>query len=251
MFSELLRTYYTGPEKPCTFELSSEPSFKGPLAIRTMVISQNKPLEPLVRCHHHINNDHSESKHHVVVLRDGEAKYVGTPEGKDYKNRLAMLIEMGTIDRKSISFEFKCLSSCHKITKISTALAFYFEDAVSGKILGQKIIPIHISKNYERDMRAAENAMMNKSDRKRKLPIDFNDQSHTAVNKAIMTDNSNLIQPSPEKSKKLQISIELPPERREAFKSVLQGISNALAIHMLEGNDAEREDLKLQYDEAT
>lgn len=236
MYSEELETYYTGPEKPCTFELSFESSFKGPLAIRTMIISLSKPLEPLVRCHHHIKNDHSENKHHVVVRLDGQAKYVGTPEAKDYNNRLAMIIEMGIRNRKSVTFEFKCLSSCHKISKISTALAFYFEDAVSGEILGQKIIAINISKNYERDMRAAENAL------KRKLPIDSNEQ----IQKVIKRDC--LVQPSLEEF--YEYTIKLPKKRPHVFKNVLQSIANTLAASMYEADDAdEQRDIKLPHDE--
>lgn len=253
VYSKTLNTFYTGLDKPCTFEIAIKSELKEPLVARIMLISEKRPTEPLIRCHHHLKNDYSETRHHVVIRLDGKAQYVGTPQGREIKERLGMLVEIATNDRKSMTFEFKCLSSCYSISKPATALAFYFEDAVSGVELGRIMIPIHISKNFERDMRAAEHAMMNRSNyRKRKPQTDLFYPTEIPIpvvpEKVMLADSSSVVQPKveipTEEPNKLHFSIELPPERCEVFKNILQSVANVLAATLYEAEEAEQDDLK-------
>ncbi|KAL1397120.1 hypothetical protein pipiens_009996 [Culex pipiens pipiens] len=141
--------------------------------VRVMLVCTNMLHQPLSRCAYHTKNDTTEFKNHAVLRRDGSADYVGMPEGKSFRDRLALKIPMGNSARKSITLEFKCLSSCHKIKKVSTALVFTLEDPVGGQLLGREVIPIQISKNFKRDMETAEKAIVKRTtepSQKRKQP---------------------------------------------------------------------------------
>lgn len=92
----------------------------------------------------------------MVTHRDSAARYVGTANGIYQRERLAILVPIEEIGQKSISLEFKCLSSCYKIRKIATALVFTLEDENSNSVLGRQIFNVHVSKNYKRDMEVAE-----------------------------------------------------------------------------------------------
>lgn len=162
-YSNHLNKVFTSIDKPCTFELSCNAITTNPLIVRVMLVCKNMLFQPLSRCAYHLKNDTTELMHHVVIRRDGDGEYVGTPEGKSFRERLAMKIPMGNSSRKSITLEFKCLSSCHKIKKVSTALVFTMEDPVSGQLVGREIIPIQISKNFKRDMETAEKAVVKRS----------------------------------------------------------------------------------------
>uniref|UniRef100_A0A8D8AUQ6 Cellular tumor antigen p53 n=2 Tax=Culex pipiens TaxID=7175 RepID=A0A8D8AUQ6_CULPI len=171
--SNQLNKIFTSIEKPCTFELSLNSSPTIQPIVRVMLVCTNMLHQPLSRCAYHTKNDTTEFKNHAVLRRDGSADYVGMPEGKSFRDRLALKIPMGNSARKSITLEFKCLSSCHKIKKVSTALVFTLEDPVGGQLLGREVIPIQISKNFKRDMETAEKAIVKRTtepSQKRKQP---------------------------------------------------------------------------------
>lgn len=245
LYSEKLNRFYIGHDKPCTFDIAYKSSLKGPLVVRIMLISEKRPSEPLVRCHQHIKHDESATRHHVVLRLDGDATYVGKPEGMEYQDRLAMLIMMGNQGRKNVTLGFKCLSSCFNISRPSTALVFYFEDE-NDQELGRKVISIHISKNYERDMRAAENALMNRTGKKRSFPSESNSQTQTVTKKIMVADSSSS---SSEEPNKLRFSIEFPPERCEVFKNILQNMANILAAQLYEAGEEDQTDIKLLHGE--
>lgn len=162
-FSSQLMKVFTSTDKPCTFEMSCNSSSTNQLIVRVMMVCANMPFQPLSRCAYHGKNDVTAESDHVVIRRDGPAEYVGTPDGKTFRERLALKIPMGNTSTKSITLEFKCLSSCHKIKKVSTALVFTLEDPVAGQLLGREVIPIQISKNFKRDMETAEKAVVKRT----------------------------------------------------------------------------------------
>ncbi|XP_001844340.2 cellular tumor antigen p53 [Culex quinquefasciatus] len=162
-YSNVLNKIYTSIEKHCTFEASFNSYSTILPIIRVMMVCANAPFQPLSRCAYHTKNDTTANKNHVVVRRDGSAEYIGMPEGETFRDRLALKIAMGDSCRKNITLEFKCLSSCYKIKKVSTALVFTLEDPVGGQLLGREIIPIQISKNFKRDMETAEKAAVKRT----------------------------------------------------------------------------------------
>lgn len=157
--SDKLKKTFTSIEKPCNFEMSFNPISAVYAIVRVMLVCANKLCQPLSQCSYHAKNDKTEFKNHAILRTDGDAEYVGTPEGKHFRDRLALKIHMENSSQKTITLEFKCLSSCHKIPKISTALVFTLEDPIGGQLLGREVIPIQISKNFKRDMETAENAI--------------------------------------------------------------------------------------------
>ncbi|XP_039443388.1 uncharacterized protein LOC120423592 [Culex pipiens pallens] len=154
VFSQKLNRIFTSTDKSLTFNMAMNPHT--PLLVRIMLVCSNQIFQPLSRCSYHIRGDNTTFRDHVVTHRDSAARYVGTANRIYQRERLAILVPIEEIGQKSISLEFKCLSSCYKIRKIATALVFTLEDENSNSVLGRQIFNVHVSKNYIRDMEVAE-----------------------------------------------------------------------------------------------
>lgn len=207
-FSNQLKKVFTSVDKPCTFEMSCNSAPTNHLIIRIMLVCANMPYQPLSRCAYHVKNDTTQEKNHVIIRRDGSAEYVGTPDGKTFRERLALKIPMGNSSQKNITLEFKCLSSCHKIKKVSTALVFTLEDPVGGQLLGREIIPIQISKNFKRDMETAEKAGVKRSAE----PGQKRKQSPSSV-----ADPGPSSSSTSEESVSVNLNLQLPPNAAKEF----------------------------------
>uniref|UniRef100_A0A8D8GY08 Cellular tumor antigen p53 n=1 Tax=Culex pipiens TaxID=7175 RepID=A0A8D8GY08_CULPI len=155
-FSKKLNRVFTSTDKAITFSMVMNPHT--PLLIRIMLVCSNVIFQPLSRCSYHSRGDSTTFRDHVVTHKDSVAKYFGTADGVYFRERLAILVPIEETGQKSISLEFKCLSSCYKIKKVATALIFTLEDEISGNILGRQVLNVHVSKNFKRDMELAEKA---------------------------------------------------------------------------------------------
>uniref|UniRef100_A0A8D8GDE7 Cellular tumor antigen p53 n=2 Tax=Culex pipiens TaxID=7175 RepID=A0A8D8GDE7_CULPI len=154
--STKLNRIYTSTDRSITFDIVCKPRPDFNPKVRIMLVCANLLNHPLARCSYHRKGDNTTFNEHVVRHKDALAEYVGTATGKLFPERLAILVPLDESGLKSISLDFVCLNSCHKIRKLKLALVFTLEDQDSGNIFARRVFNIQISKNFKRDMEVAE-----------------------------------------------------------------------------------------------
>ncbi|XP_039443351.1 uncharacterized protein LOC120423566 [Culex pipiens pallens] len=154
--SDALNRIYTSTDRSITFDIVYKPEHGSNPRVRIMLVGSNLLHHPLARCSYHRKGDNTTFKDHVVRHKDASAEYVGTATGMLYPERLAILVPLDQSGLKSISLDFVCLNSCHKIRKLKLALVFTLEDQDDKKNVGRQIFHLQVSKNFKRDMEVAE-----------------------------------------------------------------------------------------------
>lgn len=126
--SDALNRIYTSTDRSITFDIVYKSEHGSNLSVRIMLVGSNLLHHPLARCSYHRKGDNTTFKDHVVRHMDASAEYVGTATGMLYPERLAILVPLDQSGLKSITLDFVCLNSCHKIRKLKLALVFTLED---------------------------------------------------------------------------------------------------------------------------
>lgn len=181
LFSEKLNKIYAGVDKQLNFNIrfNYNPNLSRKVLVRIMWVNKDKPFQPLYRCqkNNHVSYKNEPRNHVVVLLNDDSAEYVGTPEGKNFRDRIAVIIIMGNSTRMNIPLKIMCPSSCSGTNTPPTVLVFTLEDFDGGELLGREVVPIQVTSNFRRDMEAAEKALESKKLKRKQDDAGPNDNS--------------------------------------------------------------------------
>ncbi|XP_058456815.1 cellular tumor antigen p53-like [Malaya genurostris] len=181
MFSSSLNKVFVKMGQTCTFNVSYQSLSYQELQLRAMLVcsAPEDMHHPVFRC-----NDHRGShpkvpedvEVHVMRCFNPSAQYVGNADGIAFKDRLAVIIPLGTTaqDQASlnVSLEFVCQNSCKIINRRATAIIFTLEDR-SGQILGKKSLYLKVCSCPKRDKQKEEEGLAStkrKSDEQLRAP---------------------------------------------------------------------------------
>lgn len=170
MFSSRLNKVYVKMGQACTFNISYQALTGHELYVRAMMVcsAPEDMHQPVFRCENHRCSDSSNLKlpdvvkTHVMRCFNPSAQYVGTEQGVAFKDRLAVIIPLGSTvkDQASlnVSLEFVCQNSCRIINRRATAIIFTLEDA-QGQILGKKSLHLKVCSCPKRDKQKEEESL--------------------------------------------------------------------------------------------
>lgn len=170
MFSARLNKVFVKMGQACTFNISYQALNYQELYVRAMMVcsAPEDMHQPVFRCENHRCSDSSnlklpdEVKTHVMRCFNPSAQYVGTEQGVAFKDRLAVLIPLGTTIKEqaalNVSLEFVCQNSCRIINRRATAIIFTLEDA-QGQIFGKKSLHLKVCSCPKRDKHKEEESL--------------------------------------------------------------------------------------------
>lgn len=184
MFSSRLNKVFVKMGQACTFNISYQTLTYQELYVRAMLVcsAPEDMHHPVFRCENHRCSDTNNPKlsegvrTHVMRCFNPSAQYVGTEQGVAFKDRLAVIIPLGTTIKEqaalSISLEFVCQNSCRIINRRATAIIFTLEDA-QGQIFGKKSLHLKVCSCPKRDKQKEEESLgpvKRKSDTQLQVP---------------------------------------------------------------------------------
>lgn len=141
--------------------------------IRAMIVysSQNDLPEPVVKCPNHRAKGSQTNPDHILNCGNrAGVLYVGDPTGKIFSERLAVIINMGSVaSNEPLRFEFSCQNSCSGgMNRKLTTLIFTLEDEHQN-ILGRKSMQFKVCSCPRRDKEKDEESTKVVLPKKRKL----------------------------------------------------------------------------------
>lgn len=167
MYSSRLKKVFVKMGQPCTFNLSYQSLDYQELYVRAMLVcsTADDMHQPVYRCDNHRISDNSnpdlpeDVKAHVMRCFNPTARYIGSKTGVAFKDRLAVLLPLGSTNQDqaslNISLEFVCQNSCRIINRRATAIIFTLEDAHK-RILGKKSLHLKVCSCPKRDKQKEE-----------------------------------------------------------------------------------------------
>lgn len=170
MFSSYLNKVFVKMGQACTFNITYQALTYQELYVRAMLVcsAPEDMHQPVFRCENHRCSDSSNTKlpevvrTHVMRCFNPSTQYVGTEQGVAFKDRLAVIIPLGTTIKEqaalNISLEFVCQNSCRIINRRATAIIFTLEDA-QGQIFGKKSLHLKVCSCPKRDKQKEEEAL--------------------------------------------------------------------------------------------
>lgn len=170
MFSARLNKVFVKMGQACTFNISYQALNYQELYVRAMMVcsAPEDMHQPVFRCENHRCSDSSNLKlsdvvkTHVMRCFNPSAEYVGTEQGVAFKDRLAVIIPLGTAIKEqaalNVSLEFVCQNSCRIINRRATAIIFTLEDA-QGQIFGKKSLHLKVCSCPKRDKQKEEESL--------------------------------------------------------------------------------------------
>ncbi|XP_065074299.1 cellular tumor antigen p53-like isoform X2 [Ochlerotatus camptorhynchus] len=170
MFSSRLNKVFVKMGQACTFNISYQALTYQELYVRAMLVCSTPEdmHQPVFRCENHRCSDSSNMKlsdgvkTHVMRCFNPSARYVGTEQGVAFKDRLAVIIPLGTTIKEqaalNVSLEFVCQNSCRIINRRATAIIFTLED-VQGQIYGKKSLHLKVCSCPKRDKQKEEESL--------------------------------------------------------------------------------------------
>lgn len=170
MFSSRLNKVFVKMGQACTFNISYQALNYQDLYVRAMMVcsAPEDMHQPVFRCENHRCSESSNLKlpdvvkTHVMRCFNPSAQYVGTEQGVAFKDRLAVIIPLGSTVKEqaalNVSLEFVCQNSCRIINRRATAIIFTLEDA-QGQILGKKSLHLKVCSCPKRDKQKEEEGL--------------------------------------------------------------------------------------------
>lgn len=141
------------------FDVSCTPKYVNELLyVRAMIIF-TKPNEmhlSVKRCANHRQTNGQPNNDHILKCCHPHAEYTGHEEGKIFRDRMAVTIQLGEVGpdgqiMESIGYEFGCQNSCSSgINRRATSIIFTLEDN-RGFILGRRAIQFKVCTCPKRD----------------------------------------------------------------------------------------------------
>lgn len=159
-YSDQLKKFFTKMDTTSHIEVSyNDMPETRQVNLRAMVVFTDDISAPVKRCNNHkggdLNNDIDCAKKESVIRSENSGVvYVGLPDGKNFNDRLSMLIPLSSssdgrdVIKQSIALKFLCQNSC--IGRKTTCVIFTLESK-RGDILSKRILNVKVCSCPKRD----------------------------------------------------------------------------------------------------